>query len=128
MGYYYSTSKNAFYTDELNYPNLPEDLIAISDSQYQSLIIDVHNGKEITAVNGELTSADKPPVAPTWDAIRRKRNGLLEQTDYTDTLSAKTRLGDTVYNEWQTYRQTLRDIPQIFTNTSIVVWPTAPGA
>lgn len=54
------------------------------------------------------------------------RNSLLQQTDWTDTVSAKTRLGDVLYEEWQTYRQSLRDIPNQEGFPLNVIWPVAP--
>ena len=54
-----------------------------------------------------------------------KRDQLLLESDWTDTVSAQTRLG-TLYDTWQTYRQALRDItdqPQYPTN---ILWPTKP--
>jgi hypothetical protein len=66
----------------------------------------------------------------TWiysaSAIKGKRARLLEQSDWTDTLSSKTRLGDDVYSQWQIYRQALRDIPQQSGYPQNVVWPTPP--
>jgi hypothetical protein len=66
----------------------------------------------------------------TWifssSAIKGKRASLLEQSDWTDTLSSKNRLGDNVYSQWQTYRQALRDIPQQSGYPQNVVWPTPP--
>ena len=66
----------------------------------------------------------------TWiyssSAIKGRRASLLEQSDWTDTLSSKTRLGDTVYSQWQVYRQALRDIPQQSGYPQNVVWPTPP--
>jgi hypothetical protein len=60
--------------------------------------------------------------------ILSKRLQLLITTDWTDTLSAKTRLGDTLYNQWQTYRQELRDITNQPGYPLNVVWPTQPGS
>jgi len=60
-----------------------------------------------------------------WVKVRLKRNELLTNSDWTDTLSAKNRLGDELYNAWQQYRQALRDI----TNQAdpyTITWPTAP--
>ena len=60
-----------------------------------------------------------------WQQIRIKRDDLLQQSDWTDTLSAKARLGDALYNAWQNYRQALRDI----TNQAdpfTITWPTKP--
>lgn len=61
------------------------------------------------------------------ESVRTTRNKLLADSDWTDTLSAKTRLGEAKYDEWQAYRQALRDItaqPGFPTN---VVWPTPPA-
>lgn len=66
----------------------------------------------------------------TWiyssSAIKGRRASLLEQSDWTDTLSSKTRLGDNLYSQWQVYRQALRDIPQQSGYPQNVVWPTPP--
>lgn len=58
--------------------------------------------------------------------ILQKRQKLLVASDWTDTLSAKTRLGDALYNQWQTYRQALRDITDQAGYPLNVEWPTAP--
>ena len=53
-----------------------------------------------------------------------KRMSLLQESDWTDTVSAQTRL--TNYAEWQTYRQALRDIPSQTGYPTDIVWPTPP--
>ena len=50
----------------------------------------------------------------------------LQDSDWTDTASAPTRLGQTLYAQWQTYRQALRDIPEQPGYPLNVVWPTPP--
>lgn len=65
-------------------------------------------------------------VAQQWAAVRTQRNRLLLESDWTDTYSAPTRLGETLYSNWQTYRQALRDVtlqPDPFN----ITWPTPPG-
>jgi hypothetical protein len=57
-----------------------------------------------------------------------KRRQLLLNSDWTDTLSAKTRLGDELYNQWQTYRQALRDITAQPGYPYTVEWPTIPSS
>ena len=52
------------------------------------------------------------------------RKQLLQESDWTDTVSAQTRL--TNYAEWQTYRQALRDIPSQTGYPTDIVWPTPP--
>ena len=52
------------------------------------------------------------------------RKQFLQESDWTDTVSAQTRL--TNYAEWQTYRQALRDIPTQKGYPTDIVWPTPP--
>ena len=57
--------------------------------------------------------------------ILAKRAKDLESSDWTDTNSAPSRLGAELYNQWQVYRQALRDItlqPDIYN----ISWPTPP--
>lgn len=59
-------------------------------------------------------------------AVKIKRQQLLLSSDWTDTLSAKARLGDNLYNQWQTYRQALRDITLQPGYPADVEWPAIP--
>ena len=64
-------------------------------------------------------------IAEKWTQVRNQRDALLIESDWTDTLSAKARLGDALYNAWQNYRQALRDV----TNQAdpfTITWPTKP--
>jgi hypothetical protein len=56
-----------------------------------------------------------------------KREQLLLESDWTDTLSAKNRLGETLYDQWQTYRQALRDITTQSGYPGNITWPTKPA-
>jgi hypothetical protein len=58
--------------------------------------------------------------------IKATRQTLLIDSDWTDTLSAQTRLGDLLYPAWQDYRQALRDITLQSTYPLDVIWPIAP--
>ena len=57
-----------------------------------------------------------------WIEIRAKRLQMLIRTDFRDLPS----YAGAKQTEWRTYRQKLRDIPQDYTNTDDVVWPTKP--
>lgn len=59
-------------------------------------------------------------------SIKAERNRLLTESDWTDTLSAKSRLGEELYNSWQTYRQQLRDITSQPEYPQQVTWPQVP--
>lgn len=54
------------------------------------------------------------------------RNNLLVESDWTDSLSAKQRLGDDLYKQWQDYRQALRDITSQGGFPLSIVWPEKP--
>lgn len=77
-------------------------------------------GENKTVLESELIEAK-------WDEIRKRRNHLLAQSDWTDTASAPARLGQAVYDAWQQYRQALRDITEQ-ANPDEVVWPMVPEA
>lgn len=67
-----------------------------------------------------------PDVSEQLRAVRLQRNNLLAQSDWTDTYSAPARLGTEKYNQWQQYRQQLRDVtsqPDLYN----IVWPTPPN-
>jgi hypothetical protein len=55
-----------------------------------------------------------------------RRRELLQQSDWTDTLSAKNRLGQELYDQWQTYRQALRDVTAQPGYPFDIIWPTPP--
>jgi hypothetical protein len=57
-------------------------------------------------------------------SVTYKRQLLLQESDWTDTVSAQTRL--TNYDEWQFYRQQLRDITTQEGYPFNVEWPTQP--
>jgi len=90
------------------------------------------NPSDLSVVDGKIkvnviTQTDEEIKQQKLSAIRSKRDMLLVASDWTDTLSAKTRLGDAKYDEWQVYRQALRDMPDKgCTDLDNPVWPTIP--
>lgn len=58
--------------------------------------------------------------------VKNQRRILLVESDWTDTASAPARLGQQVYQNWQTYRQALRDITTQSGYPFNVIWPTPP--
>jgi hypothetical protein len=60
------------------------------------------------------------------DAVRYTRSRLLSASDWSDTASAPERMGQELYNAWQSYRQALRDITKQSSFPFEVVWPTPP--
>lgn len=111
------------------------DFVKFGPSPFGAIKGDLEpHGQEIfnRCVSGEFGPIAEytPPPGPTEEGmslfVRDQRNMLLTQSDWTDTLSAKTRLGDELYNAWQTYRQALRDVSLQEGFPFNVVFPTPP--
>jgi len=66
-----------------------------------------------------------PPDEAQWVMVRRTRNRLLLDSDWTDTASAPARLGQALHQPWLTYRQALRDIT-LQADPFAIAWPVAP--
>ena len=60
-----------------------------------------------------------------WRAIRGKRDQLLKDTDYLFYQDSPYSSDTTA--SYRTYRQSLRDIPQTYSNPDDVVYPTKPN-
>lgn len=79
-----------------------------------------------------ITNADEiqslvqpwPPTPPTWDQIRSRRNALLADSDWTQLPDVN--LSESQTTAWRSYRQQLREIPDLFANPQDVVWPSEP--
>jgi len=62
------------------------------------------------------------PDGVLWENIRKQRNRLLAESDWTMAADAPESLN---FREWEIYRQRLRDITQ-FKNPKDVIWPISP--
>ncbi len=60
--------------------------------------------------------------ALAWSIVRCERSEKLTACDWTDTFSARARLGEERFTAWQTYRQALRDIT-LQEDPYAVIWP-----
>jgi hypothetical protein len=108
MTIYYSPTTKGFYDTDFGYPSLPQDIVEITAEQHQQFLHGMNmQNKELVLSQGNLVLQDRVVVI-TW-----------EQTQMADWPGDKT--------AWATYRQTLRDLPQTYTNAADVVWPSKPG-
>lgn len=85
--------------------------------------LDIRNLK---LINNELKIIEEINIEKLTIETKTKRNLLILESDWTDTLSAKSRFGDDLYNAWQAYRQALRDLTKQEGYPQNVVWPTKP--
>ena len=103
------------------YGNTYSGLQAVKDDGNGTAIPDTEN--MITEEEYNLAIEDYK-VIEAWIEIRKQRNQLLKDSDYIMVSDAP--VGETQKQEWTTYRQSLRDIPQTFSNPDEVVYPTKP--
>ena len=84
------------------------------------------NGEYIELTESELAdrAADAEAADLDMGRVRSQRNSMLSASDWTQIGDAT--LGAHTAEEWRTYRQALKDIPQNYTRVSDVVWPNAP--
>ncbi|MDK2595200.1 tail fiber assembly protein [Pseudoalteromonas obscura] len=61
-----------------------------------------------------------------WLVVREQRDKLLSSCDWTQV--ADSPLTQERKQEWNLYRQALRDLPEKFESPENVVWPLAPNA
>ncbi|WP_312063299.1 tail fiber assembly protein [Pantoea septica] len=65
----FSESTQAFYASDIDYPNLPEDVIEISSEDYQKLFSAINSGSHVYLEDGEsVISEVRPDSYHEWDA------------------------------------------------------------
>ncbi len=63
-------------------------------------------------------------IIDPWIAKRQERNLVLQSSDW--SVKADVPLTEGRKNEWRTYRQSLRDLPQIYPDENNIIWPDPP--
>ena len=61
-------------------------------------------------------------IPTTMDSVRQKRNALLKESDWVGLADAVVKNKE----QWLSYRQALRDLPQSFSSPQEVIWPEKP--
>ena len=82
-----------------------------------------------TYVDGQIVQVEEDlsllpgPAEVDLENLRRERNNLLKETDWTQFPD----IPEATRNAWQPYRQALRDITNTYSSPNDVVWPTKPS-
>jgi hypothetical protein len=79
---------------------------------------------DLTEAEIEQRAAEAEAADLNLNMVRAQRNSSLRGSDWTQIADAA--LGDHTIEEWATYRQALRDVPQTYSRVSEVVWPNDP--
>jgi hypothetical protein len=111
----YRTDVNSFTDEELKKAGYvgPYTVPSIN-IEYQTRRWD---GESLTYVVEDISDEE------LWFNIRKKRNQLLKDSDWTALVDSPDILN---YNEWFMYRQRLRDLTAMFENPKEVIWPESP--
>lgn len=99
--------KRAGYTGPYEYPSI--------NIEYQTIRWD---GENLTYVVEDV------PDEELWSRIRKKRNRLLAECDWTMCVDIPGNTNNLA--EWMKYRQRLRDITKEQSNPKLIVWPISP--
>ena len=65
----------------------------------------------------------------SWDDVRNNRNALLAESDWTQLVDAQASLTEEQKQEWNAYRQALRDMPATYADiehVALITWPADP--
>ena len=96
-----------------------------SDKVYDNLVIHDDQYSKPTEEALETELAILQGETP-WKQIRGKRDQLLRDSDFTVLTDAP--YSQSKKTAWETYRQELRDLPQVYDYVSDIVWPDEPEA
>lgn len=89
--------------------------------------IDLPNKPGIYYTFNYATKQWQPDLSKAEMDVKFKRDTLLSESDFYDTVSAQQRLTPTVFNAWATYRQALRDITKQSGYPLTVAFPNPPN-
>jgi len=100
-------------------------VFSINEEQYDDLA-DNCDASESSGVVTIIKSAEwlENKNNEAWRKIRKERNQLLKDSDY--IMFPDITITTEKKEEWETYRQALRDIPQDYDSPDEVVYPTKP--
>ena len=98
-----------FFNDKLHKEEeLPQPYIELTEEQWQQAVSD--RCKVINGFHAHLPLTSDEELEIEFIKLRNERDRLLKQSDWTQMPDSP--LTDTKKQEWQVYRQALRDLPQ----------------
>ena len=110
-----------FFTREIHGDNIDEPYIELTEEQWKEALTGHYK-----VVNGQHTYIAPPDnleEIKAYSILRSERNTLLYQSDWTQLADAP--LTSDKKQEWATYRQALRDLPNTV-DINNIVYPEPP--
>lgn len=112
----------AFYNDDLHkLENIPTPYIELTEQQWSQAV-----SEKCRVVNGVHTYegfSAQDLEQKNYLILRSERDSLLKESDWTQMPDSP--LTEEQKQEWQVYRQALRDLPQT-ADINNIVYPTKP--
>lgn len=128
MSLFFSASVGGFLDDKIH-SHIPDDARAVTAEAHTALIAAASSGSIIVAdEHGDPVAVTAPPRAESelLQRMRERRDRLLRASDFTQ--AADVPLTDAQRQQWRTYRQALRELPETVADPSAIDWPTLPSS
>ena len=108
--------------------NITDDDFQLFESHGVTTLEDWNTGKlgakpTLASIDSQISDSEIESYR-RWKIIRAERDKLLKESDY--LILADAPVDETQKQEWTTYRQVLRDIPQDYDSPDEVVYPDKP--
>lgn len=134
LGWRTITKTTPTYNSDTQYVGNPIHKI-IDDNVVETYnIIDIEINPVIIQSQEELQTIKLQQHSLAIETLRKKRDILLQETDYTQLADVIKINGVELTQLYEDYRQQLRDLPNLyitdseFVNESTVTYPTKPGS
>lgn len=124
---FYSKQTGGFYNTEIHGEKIPSDAVEITKDYHGSLLEGQSFGNQIIADKNGFPVLVRRPVHTNEQiafSARAERNSRLSDCDW--TMLADAPLTVSQRESWQSYRQSLRDVPDQVGFPQNIVWPSSP--
>jgi len=100
-------------------------IMSVNREVFEDRVVDTFITRDKT--QEEIEEENNEILQNKWNDIRRQRNELLSESDRYALIDVWNSLSEAKQQEWSTYRQQLRDLPQNYNDPDTVVFPTVPN-
>ena len=100
-------------------------IVSVNREVFEDRVVDTFIARDKT--QEEIEEENNEILQNKWNDVRRQRNELLSKSDRYALIDVWNSLSEVKQQEWSTYRQQLRDLPQNYNDPDAVVFPTVPN-
>ena len=100
-------------------------IVSVNREVFKDRVVDTFITRDKT--QEEIEEENNEILQNKWNDVRRQRNELLSKSDRYALIDVWNSLSEEKQQEWSTYRQQLRDLPQNYNDPDAIVFPTVPN-